>query len=260
MNTCLYCGEEVKNKYCSVVCQNKHQNHEKTIKKYGEFMNFNVSCDACGNNFLVNEREFLFPQKEKYFCSRSCSNKRIMSIEKRIKLSKENSIVKIINCEFCNSSFKQIKTTQRFCSRSCATKHRKPLLGLGNVGGLASVKSQNRRSKNEILFGDICLTEFKNVLFNEQMFNGWDADIILLDHKIAILWNGVWHYKKITKAHSLKQVQNRDKIKINEIKKMGFEPYIIKDLGKFNESLVIDEFEKLKKYIAVWRNGISPVS
>lgn len=41
---------------------------------------------------------------------------------------------------------------------------------------------------------------------------------------------------------------------------MGYEPYIIKDLGKHNESFVVEEFNKLKKYIAVWRSGISPVS
>ena len=37
---------------------------------------------------------------------------------------------------------------------------------------------------------------------NSQMysiFNGWDADIILTDLKIAILWNGKWHYEKLTK-------------------------------------------------------------
>lgn len=38
------------------------------------------------------------------------------------------------------------------------------------------------------------------------MFNGWDADIIIEDLKIAILWNGKWHYEKITEKHSVSQV------------------------------------------------------
>jgi hypothetical protein len=63
------------------------------------------------------------------------------------------------------------------------------------------------------------------------------------------MWNGKWHYEKITKNHSLKQVRNRDFIKIKEIKKMGYEPYIIKDMGSYNPEFVEKEFEKLKKYI-----------
>ena len=164
MNNCLYCGKTVKNKYCSVVCQNKHQNHEKTIKKYGEFVEFNVCCHSCGNNFLVKERKFLHPQKEKYFCSRSCSNRRIMSKYNREKLSKQNSLVKKLSCKYCGKLFKQKKTTQKFCSKSCASKHRQPLKGYEKNGGLSSVKKQNRRSKNEMLFSKYCVNEFNNVL------------------------------------------------------------------------------------------------
>lgn len=81
-------------------------------------------------------------------------------------------------------------------------------------------------------------SKFKDVTTNDPIFNGWDADIIIKDIKVAILWNGVWHYKKVTKDHSVSQVQNRDKIKINEIKKYGYTPYIIRDDGKFNEEKV----------------------
>lgn len=60
-----------------------------------------------------------------------------------------------------------------------------------------------------------------------------------------MLWNGKWHYEKITKNHSVKQVQNRDKIKIEEIKKAGYIPYIIKDNGKYNTNKVENEFNLL---------------
>ena len=53
----------------------------------------------------------------------------------------------------------------------------------------------------------------------------------------------------MTKKHSIRQVRTRDNIKIKEIKKMGFEPYIIKDMGSFDPEFVKKEFEKLKKYI-----------
>lgn len=54
--------------------------------------------------------------------------------------------------------------------------------------------------------------------------------------------------KKITEKHSVQQIQNRDKIKIKEIKKCGYIPYIIKDLGGFDEDFLEIDFEKLKIY------------
>ena len=82
------------------------------------------------------------------------------------------------------------------------------------------------------------------------MFNGWDADIILSDYKIAILYNGKWHYEEISKQVSLIQIQNRDKIKENEIRKCGYIPYnIIKDLNKFNKTFVEEQFNLFLEYI-----------
>jgi hypothetical protein len=112
----------------------------------------------------------------------------------------------------------------------------------------ARTQSQNRRSKNEIAFADLCKTRFNGVLTNNQMFNGWDADVILPNEKIAILWNGKWHYEKLTNNHSVIQVQNRDKIKLDEITKFGYIPYVIKDMGKFNMKFVNEEFKKFMEF------------
>lgn len=118
-------------------------------------------------------------------------------------------------------------------------------------GGRNSIKKQgnSRRSKNEIEFFNLCKERFNNVIHNEPIFNGWDADIILLDLKIAILWNGKWHYEKIKSNHSVKQIQNRDMIKIKEIESCNYMPYIIKDLGKANHKKVEIEFKKFIEYI-----------
>lgn len=45
-----------------------------TINKFGEKKEFAVICKSCDKSFIVSEREKLFPQKEVYYCSRSCSN------------------------------------------------------------------------------------------------------------------------------------------------------------------------------------------
>jgi hypothetical protein len=117
---------------------------------------------------------------------------------------------------------------------------------ISSKGGLNSVKVQNRRSKNEIYFFELCKSIFPDAVANKPIFNGWDADVIIPSIKIAILWNGPWHYKQISKSQSLEQVQNRDKIKLKEIETFGYKSHIIKDLGKYNKSFVENQFELFK--------------
>lgn len=99
------------------------------------------------------------------------------------------------------------------------------------------------------MFCNLCEDYFgkERVLHNEPIFNDWDADIILLDYKLAILWNGPWHYKKVIEGHSLEQVQNRDKIKIAEIEKAGYTAYIINDGAnkRMTKQQVYEEFNNL---------------
>ena len=118
-------------------------------------------------------------------------------------------------------------------------------------GGCKGIQHQGdlRRSKNEIEFCKLCEEYFDNVKHNESIFNGWDADIIIEDIKFAVLWNGPWYYKQITKSHSVKQTQNRDKIKVKEIEECGWTPYIIKDMGKANKNFVKEKFNEFLKYL-----------
>jgi hypothetical protein len=112
-----------------------------------------------------------------------------------------------------------------------------------------SIQSKNRRSKNEIYFAELCKKRFNEVKFNEPMFNGWDADIVIEDLKLAVLWNGKWHYEKITEKHSVEQVQNRDKIKQQEIIKSGYEFYVIKDMGKYKKEFVENKFKEMLAFL-----------
>lgn len=161
-------------------------------------------------------------------------------------------IIEFRECKYCNTTFKvkRDQPKQKYCSKDCSDKS-DDKKKFGRINGLKSSQAQKekRRSNNEILFFELCKNNFKNVLNNEAIFNGWDADIIIEDYKIAILWNGKWHYEKITKNHSVIQVQNRDKIKTKEIIKAGYIPYIIKDMGRKNKDFVIEEFNKLTRHI-----------
>lgn len=138
-------------------------------------------------------------------------------------------------CEECGKNYQTTVKGQRLCSLSCAGKR--------------SVVQQKRRSKNEIYFADLCSQKFDNVLTNENIFNGWDADIIIPDYKIAILWNGNWHHKKLSRKHSLIAVQNRDRIKINEIRKRNYTPFVIDDFGRYNPSFVESKFNEFVEFI-----------
>jgi hypothetical protein len=217
-----------------------------------EMKNFNSECPTCGQNI-----EYVSTKEKIVHCSRNCANKRNHNQSTKDKISNtlKSKIIKekkyCINCE-SDITMKPKKT--KFCCRSCASKfNSNSERGKYHIKKLVekSVKTQSRRSKNEILFFEYCRIRFESVENNLPIFNGWDADIVIHDHKIAVMWNGIWHYKKIRKNHSVLQVQNRDKIKIQEILKFGYTPYVIKDMGKFSKNKVQSEFEKLLEYLKI---------
>jgi len=110
--------------------------------------------------------------------------------------------------------------------------------------------SQVRRSKNEIYFAELCQDYFDVVWTNKPIFNGWDADVIIPELKVAVLWNGKWHYEKLTEKHSVKQVQNRDRIKIKEITKLEYTSYV-KDMGREDNKFVESEFQKFIQHFNI---------
>lgn len=158
-------------------------------------------------------------------------------------------------CKFCGKEFIKKKSKQFLCDMECSKGWGRTKCGtghyerIGRIGGLISAKIQVRRSVNEIHFAELCETKFDNVLTNETIFDGWDTDVILPDLKIAISWNGIWHYKQVRNDHNLNQVQSRDKIKDKIVKKYNYIHYIIKDMGGKNRKFVENEFEKFMDYV-----------
>ncbi len=68
-----------------------------------------------------------------------------------------------------------------------------------------------------------------------------------MSKKIAVLWNGIFHYKQIHKKQSLEQVQSRDKIKMKVIENNGYTYYIVKDIGSYKKKFVEEQFELFLK-------------
>ena len=181
------------------------------------------NCESC--SIYVN-----YKYGSGRFCSISCASKRERTKEIRDKISKSLKEKRYANicrdkkyCIYCNIEIdfenKRYRKNQLYCSRKCTSIHKNIIIpDLAIKAGRKSASVRVKRSKNEIYFSELCEKEY-DILTNYQMFDGWDADVIIPTHKIAILWNGKWHYEQITKSHSLEQVQNRDRIKIKINKK-----------------------------------------
>lgn len=186
------------------------------------------------------------------FCSQSCRNTRKLSKETKEKISKTlNDKYKdrepiVLFCYYCGENFtpKNNNKTQRCCSISCASSLK--LIENPEKSTRFYRTGMGKRSKNEIYFAELCQKYFgaDKVVTNEKMFDGWDADVIIPDKKVAVAWNGIWHYQKITEKHSLKQVQSRDRIKEKIVTNHGYTFVVIKDMGKHNKKFVDDKFQE----------------
>lgn len=89
--------------------------------KRGEIKTFEVTCEHCSKLFTVKEREFEFPKKLHYFCSRSCANSRKHSESSKRKISNglRNHYGDIkYTCEICGKTFKS-SYPKKWCSIEC---------------------------------------------------------------------------------------------------------------------------------------------
>ena len=156
-------------------------------------------------------------------------------------------------CKACGCPVCKKATYCKSCSprfRPISEETRRKLSEAGRKGA-ASLKSA-RRSNNERYFAELIHQKYNDSIENVAMFDGWDADVIIPSLKIAILWNGKWHYENI--MGDLKQIQNRDKIKYGKIVAFGYMPYIITDLGKFSKVKCEIEFKRFEEFLSLLNN------
>lgn len=242
---------------CLTALQNGYQKFNSSSKlekecKVEEWVSEKHVCECCGKvmtQYYGSGR----------FCSRECANSKKHSEETKEKIRNSMNASAALNyhssaveryyhnprrCKICNSIIPYENRNRCTCSDTClAIRY--------HDAGVTAAKLLCKRSKNEIEFFNLCEKHFGEgkVFHNLPIFNGWDADIIIPQVNIAVLWNGPWHYIKLMESHNLKQVQNRDYMKIKEIKKCGYTPYIIKDVGEYSLSKVFEEFNKFLLYL-----------
>lgn len=181
-------------------------------------------------------------EKSGKFCSRSCANSRGPRTEEfknavRAKLSGVPTGKKGIilvdriekQCLHCNSIFLTTEKELNYRKNmTCGSKE--CIKSACREAGKRSASNRKTRSADEIKLYEYCVTAFPTSESNFIIADGWDADIVIPDHKIAILWNGPWHYKDMKmKNHSLAQVQTRDKIKTKLFESLGWTVIVYED-------------------------------
>jgi len=256
---CVQCGKEVyrrltdikKNEsgnfFCSRACSATYTNLHRVLPPT---KNKDCKCIDCGSTTSVNER--MDPKKAR--CSTCKEERKQLTRKTRPTKDGQRSRIGPEECEMCGIALgTTVGPAARFCLDCHKIKQRQ--------AGLTSAKTQaqTRRSKNEIAFAELCQQYFKSVECNAAIFESeqgdkWDADVIVHDHKIAVLWNGAWHHKKIKEKHSVLQVQTRDKIKQAVIRANGYTPYVIDDLGESSKEkdrkvLVEAEWKKFLEFV-----------
>lgn len=220
-----------------------------SIRKESRINDYNLLPNLC----KTCKSPLNYRNKNNKFCSNSCSatfnnvlqtdttkqkkSFKMLSRKLGAEVVGEFCPIDIISCKWCTNIFVH-KPRRKYCSDQCRLFFRQYIVSQRTqeikdkmrAGSLKSAASRCIRSKDEILLYNLCCNEFQNVTHNTPLIDGWDADILLHDFKIAILWNGPWHYKQMPLSnHSLKQVQNRDSIKIKKFSKIGWKVLVYED-------------------------------
>jgi len=251
-----YCASK-KGLYCSRVCLGKSQ------QKRSFYL-----CKFCGEKFYRTPTDLR--KSINMFCNSSCSAKFNNKQRKRTKWTteqinkvKENNIklgrkgpnIHNLICKICQKSFIYTRKNKSTCSLEC---YHAAIVSQGKTTWRINKNSLHRkigRSYNEIRLYELIKMKFPDALHNQFIFNGFDADIIIPSLKLAIHWNGIWHYKQVISEQHFNSIVEKDKLRYSAIEKFGYTNYIIKDIkSRKNYKLVEDEFNKLNEYI-VGRNG-----
>lgn len=237
-----------------------------------------INCAFCSKEFKATSDQIYSLRKGKsvnLFCSRSCSasfnnSKRIRSDESKHRTSEtlklKNTGIRIRSPQYCVVCCKEMYPVNRLgkpvvrntCGNiDCLNQRRKEASSRGGRKTASLPWASRTRSKNERYLASLLSSIFPNALFNKRMFGEYDSDIILPDQKIAVHWNGPFHYKPLLGNDHLDKIQKRDALRYAAIASEGFYNYIIDDSGNtgFNRLKVEAEFNLLLKYIE--ENGTS---
>lgn len=172
-------------------------------------------CYGCANIFYLTKRKIKqIPCKSAKFSGKYCSLNCYQSSQGK----KE-----IIQCTNCGNNITiqlsdKKKSTNHFCSRSCAATYNNKHKTNGN-----------RRSKLEQYLETELTKQYRNleILFNNKTTINSELDIYIPSLKLAFELNGIFHYEPIFGEDKLGQIQNNDQRKFQACLEQGIELCII---------------------------------
>lgn len=129
MNKCLYCGKDVKNKYCNFSCQGKHYNNftdgKILLKRCGPIIEKSFTCELCGKIVKYLEREKVKGRRTR-FCSQKCActhtarttntKERNLKISNSLKARSKEKIT-IYYCDKCGKLLGNKKNASGLCKK-----------------------------------------------------------------------------------------------------------------------------------------------
>lgn len=152
----------------------------------------------------------------KSFCSRQCGNTYLGNLRakpKPIKLTKViKQPIKCFNCE-------NLTMNTKFCSGTCRNK-------VNNLNLKGSKSKAERLLVEQLKLNFPQWTILEN---NRKILNGLELDVFIPEIRLAIEWNGIFHYEPIHGNHCLERVIKKDTFKIELCKSLGIELIVICD-------------------------------
>jgi len=232
MKICLICGESFENH--SLYANHMRWVHIKSDKKnlklaaikenekrHGKWIYEKTKC-KCGKDIDIKYREN--KRKEKYYCSRSCANKKKHTQDTKNKISMSVKNYMVNNPEFKTKCLENLrKDEKRFSSKG----------------------EREIRNKLKLLYGDDKVSSHRNICLKNGLYKA--VDIYISDRNVIIEYDGIWHFKKVNEKHNF-EVQ---KIKDNLVNEYCIENNI--KLIRIKEEVYLknkdDVFSKILSYI-----------
>lgn len=209
-------------------------------EKYSKWSNGNFCSKKCARQFSSKEKRKEINEKV------SKTLKEYFKTHKHPhlgKVSPKKGIRNLIDwkCPQCGKIIKltpYIASKRKFCCGTCRNNFNNK-----NICGTTS-------KAESILYNEIIKKFPKlNVIRNDRIIlNGLELDIYLPELKIAIEWNGVFHYKDVHKNKKLELIKNKDLLKEQMCKELGINLIVIKDLTS-NKKFILEKVNEIVSYI-----------
>jgi hypothetical protein len=217
----------------------KDNNREYHIKKTGEYNKSPINCLYC-KQLIPYEQAW-----NNHFKIRFCNNKCSAHFynPKTVKPVKEKINRRQLFICPCGKQLdlpKSRAAKRKFCSGSCRNK-----VTNQNIKGSRSKAEQQLEEQLKLNFPTW------DIIFNDRaILNGLELDVYIPHLKLAIEWNGVFHFKNIHGDDALNRTFIKDQQKQDECKRLGISLLVICDRTshkRFIKETITSLVEKLKQ-------------